>query len=214
MSDRPLSQTARILIAMLSIGGGTIPMLAAFDVGPLRATDIHGPPWIGFVAGGLFILAGLGVLAGNRLRHGPVGYAFVVLVLCAFAALGNWIAFGPGPRQCEIVAAGFVFDSASPANQIACRIGFGIGALILDGFLLVLAGRALRHLMTPMAARIPERAGTILLFLGLAPILAPFLLYLIARSLVLAWRTYRQIGQWPRNEAFIARMKQKRADPG
>lgn len=69
-------------------------MLAAFDIGPLHREDINGPPWLAFVAGGLFFLAGVSILMG---RIGPLASStLTVLMLAGFAAIGNWIAFGAG----------------------------------------------------------------------------------------------------------------------
>ncbi len=207
-----LSPWARIAIGAACIAGGTLPVLAAFDVGPLRQSDINGPPWLGIAAGGVFILGGIALLAGERGRKGPLAYALFTLVMGAFAAIGNWIAFGPGPRECSIAITGFLFETASTANEIACRVGFGIGAGIIDGCILWMAGSALRKLIGPgFLPTLIERAGQAVLLIALAPILLPLFAWLIGKSLIEAFFTWRKTGQWPRNESFIARMKQKHA---
>jgi hypothetical protein len=187
-------------------------VLAALDVGPLRQADINGPPWLGVAAGGIFIAGGVALLAGERARHGTLGYALFALVMAAFAAIGNWIAFGPGPRECSIAVAGLAFEAASMANDIACRAGFGIGAGIIDGCILWMTADALRTLLGP--GRIPaviEKAAIALFLVALAPILIPLLAILVGKSLIEGFATWRATGQWPRNEHFIARMKRKRA---
>jgi hypothetical protein len=52
--DKPMTPTERVVFGLLFVGVGIFPMLASFDIGPLRSTDINGPPWLGLVAGGVF----------------------------------------------------------------------------------------------------------------------------------------------------------------
>ena len=207
-----LSPWARIAIGTACIAGGALPVLAAFDVGPLRQSDINGPPWLGIAAGGVFILGGIALLSGERGRKGPLAYALFALIMGGFAAIANWIAFGPGPRECSIAIAGFLFETAPTANEIACRAGFGIGAGIINGCILWMTGSALRKLAGPgLLSTLIERAGQAVLLIALAPILLPLFAWLIGKSLIDALFAWRKTGQWPRNESFIARMKQKRA---
>lgn len=211
-SAAPPSRPVRAILALAMVAVGALPVLAAFDVGPLDRTDINGPPWLGVATGGIFIAGGIALLAGERARDGMLGYGLFALVMGGFAAVANWIAFGPGPRECSIAVAGLLFAAASGANEIACRAGFGIGAGIIDGCVLLMTARALRDLFGPgPVPTVAEKAARALLLLALAPILIPLLAWLIGRSLVDAFLTWRATGRWPRNEAFIARMKRKRA---
>lgn len=50
-----------------------------------------------------------------------------------------------------------------------------------------------------------------MLLLGLSPIMAPVFAFIIGKGLIEGFATYRAAGQWPRNEAFIARMRKRRA---
>lgn len=210
--QKPLSPMARIIFGLLCIASGVMPVLAAFDLGPLDRGAIHGPSWLGATAGGILILGGIALLLGQRPRPDSFSYVLFVLIFGAFAAIGNWIAFGPGPRQCEVAIVGSLFESASVANEITCRVGFGIGAAIMDGVLIWMAAGTLRRLAGPgLLPTWIERVGLALLALGLAPIVLPALLFLIGRSLPEAFAHYRATGRWPRNESFIARMKKKRA---
>ncbi|HEV8392391.1 MAG TPA: hypothetical protein VGQ35_21230 [Dongiaceae bacterium] len=208
-----LSPAVRIILGLVFIASGLVPMLASFDVGPLHSGDINGPPWLGFLAGAVFVAAGIAMILGDRLRDSPLSHGLFALMIGAFAAMANWIAFGPGPRECTIAFAGFVFESGSLANDIACRAGFGIGAALLDGFVLWMIARALRDIMGP--GRLPdaiEKLGLVLLLLALAPIILPMLLFPIGRIFIEGFATWRATGRWPRNEAFIERMKAKRAE--
>lgn len=209
--EQPPSRGVRWLIALMSLAVGVPAMLAAFDVGPLRASDINGPPWLGFVAGAIFALGGLGVLAGEKARDHPLSWLAAIGVIAGFAAIANWIAFGIGTRQCSVGFSSFVFTSTRAAAEIECRIAFGIGAGLMDGILVLVIGSALGKLLPGSRfARFVERGGQALVLIALLPILVPVFLFLIGKSLIEATREYYETGKWPRNEAFIARMKAKR----
>ena len=216
MSDEsaPLSARARWFFGLFTVALGLAPMLAAFDVGPLHSRDINGPPWLGFVAGGIFVLGGLGVIAGERARNHPLSWLMFFAVIAGFAAIANWIAFGVGMRQCSVGISSFVFASTRAAAEIECRIAFGIGAGIMNGILLWSLGSGVAKLLPgSRLARLVERVGQGVLLLALLPILVPVFAVLIAKSLFNGAREYYETGKWPRNEAFIARMKAKRAKP-
>lgn len=188
---KPLTPPMRIFVGLLCLVAGLLPALAAFDVGPLHSADIHGPPWLGLVAGGVFILAGVAVILGERRQGAATGLTGTVLgaaILCGFAAIGNWIAFGPGPRVCSVEIAGFFLDGAL-ASEVSCRIGFGIGAMMVNGFLLLIAGSlaARRSALAPLA-RLLDRAGLALICLALAPIALPWLLALLGKGVLQRWR--------------------------
>lgn len=212
MAAQPaLPPVARIALGLLCVAGGAMPVLASFDLGPLGRGAINGPPWLGFLAGAVFIAGGLGVMLGERLRQGPLSHGLFALVIASFAAIASWIAFGPGPRECTIAVAGILFSS-DWANEAACRAGFGIGALLLDGFVLVMVARAVAALFGPgPPATAIEKLGGALILIALAPIFVPMLLIGIAKIFVEGFSTWRATGRWPRNEAFISRMKARRA---
>lgn len=212
MSTRePLSAHGRLVVGMLFVALGLLPILAAFDLGPLYRRDINGPPWLGAVAGGIFVLGGVFVFAGERARNHPLSYVLALAVIAGFAAIADWIAFGAGPRQCSAGFSGFVFTSTRAAAEIECRIAFGIGAGIMNGILVWMLADILRKAMgpSPWLDRL-ERIGQGVLLVSLAPILIPIFVFLISKALFEGSREYFRTGKWPRNEAFIARMKQRR----
>ena len=97
-------------------------------------------------------------------------------------------------------------------ERIACRAGFGIGALLLDGFVLWMIAASLRAIVGPGAfSNAIEKIGIALLLLALAPIILPMLMFSIGKILLEGFATWRATGAWPRNEAFIARMKANHA---
>ena len=131
--SQQLSPGAALLVGLVFVAAGVLPMLAAFDIGPLGREDIEGPPWLGFVAGGIFVAAGLAVIAGPQalLASGLCG----ILALAGLAAIGNWIAFGAGQRACAgSLSLPWLWSEGDFAG-LACRIPFGLGAMITDAFL-------------------------------------------------------------------------------
>jgi hypothetical protein len=207
-----LSPKARILFGLICFACGIMPALAAFDIGPLHSGDIEGPRWLGVVAGGIFMAGGIALMLGERYRNSVGSYGLFALMIGSLAAIANWVAFGPGPRECTIAFAGLFFEAGSAANDITCRAGFGVGAGMLDGFVLTMVALALRQITGSSApSALIEKLGIGLMLLSLAPILIPLLLILIAKSCIEASVTWCRTGRWPRNESFIARMKAKRA---
>lgn len=206
---QPLSLAGRVVIGLLCIAGGIVPMLAAFDLGPLGTRDIHGPPWLAAVAGGIFVLAGVGLMSSDGKRHTPLSYLLLALTLAGFAAISHWIAFGLGVRECSGSFGGVFFAGA--VSEMTCRGAFAIGALILDGALVWVLARGLRQLTGPgpLVDRL-EKIGQAAFLLGLAPVLLPLVLSLLGKALLVAVATRWRTGKWPRNEGFIARQRARR----
>jgi hypothetical protein len=211
MNDsQQLSPAGRAFLTVALIAAGTLPILAAFDVGPLRQKDIHGPPWIAAAAGGAFVLAGLAVAIGQGERQRWLGSIIGLLCACALAAVGNWIAFGAGERQCASTVS-WLFTTSRTAGNIECRVAFGIGAAMLDGAILWGLGAAIGRQFGPgFVQRAIETIGKVLFLTSIAPFLLLLAISAIPGGLWASFREYRTTGQWPRNESFIARMKARR----
>jgi len=209
-SVQALSPRARLVVALVLVAAGVLPLLAAFDVGPLRRADINGPPWLAAVAGGVFIIAGAAIVADRAGREHPLAGLLFASIVAGFAAIANWIAFGAGPRECTRTITTFFGGGSGPAGDVECRIAFGVGALMLNGMLVFLLVRGVARLIGPgvWSTRIAA-AGKAVLLLSLAPILVPVILLLLVTSAGSAVVTYVKTGQWPRNEAFIARMRRR-----
>lgn len=205
----------RRVLGLAFVAAGVLPILAAFDIGPLRREDINGPPWLAIAAGGIFVLAGIAGMIGGERRDHPVSYLIVGVIVAAFAAIADWIAFGPGTRQCSFGFSTWFFASRGAAADFECRAAFGLGALIMNGLLVyMLAGAARRFAGPgPVTDRLDKFGGNVLL-LSLLPILLPLLVFGIGTSFVAALRERLKTGQWPRNEAFIARLKKRRQGDG
>lgn len=200
------SPGAALLIGLLCVASGILPMLAAFDIGPLRAQDINGPPWLGFAAGGSFVAAGLALMAGPQAPL--LSRLFASLALAGLAALGNWVAFGVGERACAGSISLPWLWGAGDLSGLACRIPFGLGALITDAFFCWMIVSTLQAALggPPRLARLLKAAEWLILA-SLVPVLLPLVLILLAGAALGAVGTRLRSGAWPRNEAFIARQK-------
>ncbi len=215
-SENPakLDPKARWAIALACLAAGIFPILAAFDIGPLNRSDIHGPPWIGVVAGAIFCMGGLSILLAGGQRFGGVIPLLGILIVAGFAALGNWVAFGAGSRtDCSGGFSMAFFSSSGAASEIECRVAFGIGAVMLDGMLLWGLGHTL---VKAYGARAPftwvEKAGKGLLVLTMMPFILLMAAFALASSVIAALREWRSTGRWPRNEAFRLRKRTKKPD--
>lgn len=197
-------------MGLLLIACGALPALAAFDVGPLRREDIHGPAMLGIAAGCSFGGAGLALIAGAQ---SPLAARlFGILALGGLATIGNWVAFGAGSRECGGSLSLAFIGMSGRLTDLSCRIPFGIGALACDGMLAVMTARTLQFAVggSPRLAPL-VRAADWLMLASLAPILLPLLLFALGSGAAGAIATRIRSGAWPRNEAFIARQKERLA---
>ena len=204
--SQQLGPGAAHLIGLLFVAVGILPMLAAFDIGPLGRADINGPPWLGFVGGGIFVAAGLAIIAGPQ--SPLLTHLFGTLSLAGLAAIANWIAFGAGERACSGGISLPGLWAGGDLSGLACRVPFGFGALITDAFLCWM----LVSLLQKALGGPPRLAGLLkaaewLILASLAPILLVLLIAILMGGAVGALKTRLSTGAWPRNEAFIARQK-------
>jgi len=206
------SLVGNILIGLFFIAAGIFPMLATFNIGPLGIRDINGPAWLGLAAGGIFVAAGCIVLFGESAP--AVKKSLGLLIIFGLTAIVNWIAFGLGDRVCSGSFSLFGFFSESSYTDLACRIPFGIAALIMNGILFY----SVIALLQEISGGPPQLAGLLKLaqwvvLISLAPILVPFLLVLIGRGALDAVRIRIKTGSWPRNETFIKKREEKKIPP-
>ena len=196
------------MIGLLFIATGALPMLAALDIGPLRAGDINGPPWLGLAAGGSFAAAGGAIIAGPQAPL--VARLFGILALLGLVAIGNWVAFGAGERICGGSFSLPGVGGSGDLGGLACRIPFGVGALITDAFLCLMLAKTLQQALggPPRLARLVKGAEWLILA-SLLPILLPLAFFVLTGAAFGALKTRIRNGAWPRNEEFIARQKAK-----
>jgi len=129
-----LSPRGRLAMGLVFVLVGLPIMALATGLITPKPGSMHAPPWVVFLAGSSFSLAGVMILLPDtmsRLR-GFVGAVFMT----AFASIFVWIAFGPGERR---FSGGFSVGplfASSPGSELEGRIAFGIAAVLLSAFAL------------------------------------------------------------------------------
>jgi hypothetical protein len=177
-SNHP-SPGAALLIGLLVAAAGVVPMLAAFDIGPLRREDIEGPRWLALAAGGAFVMAGFAIIAGPQ---SPLpARIFGTLTLAALAAIGNWFAFGGGEGVCMVGVALPLAWSRGLWSGPTCVTPFALGALITDAFVAWSVVATLQRALggPPRLARLLKAAEWLIL-----ASLVPILLLLLVLALL------------------------------
>ncbi len=61
------------------------------------------------------------------LAPGSTGDGFAAVLLASLAGIGGWIAVTPGPSVCTF---GSALRAITPLAGLACRVPFGIGAIL------------------------------------------------------------------------------------
>jgi hypothetical protein len=126
---------------------GFVVMAAASGQFPVSASGPRVPAAILWLTGTVFFAAGFGMFMFRFLPR--LAAASALIALCAFIAIFNWIAFGPGERhftRTTSTTSGAVSSAKkAPASELEGRLVFGIVAGLLD--LMIIAGvyHALRH---------------------------------------------------------------------
>jgi hypothetical protein len=98
------------------------------------------PKWVAYAAAGMFVLAGLWMLA-NRLQNKIYSKVLIGAAMLAFLAVFNWVSFAPGERMGTVTS---TFSSPHPANV---KPYFAAFTVVLD--LALLAGLARRLVKGP-----------------------------------------------------------------
>ncbi len=149
-----LSPRAATALGAICIGLGLLIVLLAADVIPSDEKRFHAPRWVVSAAGLVFVLAGVALATASApgapeatgrttWRSFLLGGAIVGLM----AAVFNWIAFGPGERRFSGGLALPFVSVSGPASEWTGRVAFGIGAVLVDVFLVCMTARGLRDLL-------------------------------------------------------------------
>jgi hypothetical protein len=156
-NNRTASPRERFFFGIVFAFCGAFPLcLAAAGVIAPRSADA--PFWLAALTSAIFLLAG-GMLMisalvpatedGSLPRNAPLilRLAQYILSLCIAAALSvaiTWIAFGPGERHFTTSGIGF-----SDINALFGRAAFGIGAVAMWCFFVLMAVQGMRSLRGP-----------------------------------------------------------------
>jgi len=190
---------ARFLMGIAFAAAGIVPILAAFDIGPLHSDSINGPPWIGAVAGGIFLMGAVFLFAyGATVRYPWLGSLLALVLIAGFAALGNWIAFGAGTRECSGSFSLAIFTDSRWVGEIECRAAFGIGAMMTNGLVVLILGAGLKQMgVTGWLPDWLEKIGLALLVIAFAPLVVLFIVLSFGKWLVESCWAYLRTGKWP-----------------
>jgi len=155
VGERPQSPGATAWVGALCALMGLAILLVALRIIPTDEAKFHAPHWVVGAAGLTFFLAGIAILttppgSPEAAPGGPATWRTFLLgagIVGALAAVFNWVAFGPGPRQFGgTVSIPFVAVSG-PQSEWSGRAIFGIAAALMDLFLLWVVVRGLRDLL-------------------------------------------------------------------
>jgi len=134
--DAPIPPVVKWLFGPLLLAAAALGLAVAFGLIRLEPSRTHAPLWIvgaigvSFAAMGLVLLLD-GVEAFKRIRG---WLAFVFLV--SFAAVFNWVAFGPGERhfttRTSVGSGAIGVTSVAEGGELGGRIAFGVFAVLLD----------------------------------------------------------------------------------
>ncbi len=141
-----LSRGAQIALGLLVIGGGAAVVALAvrlFEQDPLM---FESKGWAALPAGLAFALAGLTLIVPRRYSRAQ---AFIgALIVTAMALECDWIAFGPGERHFTSFISLGPIGFGSRSGDLPGRIAFGVGAVLLDLWMIWAWARVLRPAST------------------------------------------------------------------
>ena len=183
MSDGPqLSSRAKVVVGFLFVLGGIFPVLAALDFPGLNEGK-NAPDWVVGLAGVLFMLGGIAVWARGTSAEKMTSNIAGTAILIGLAAIGNWIAFGAGERACSGGFTAWIFSSEREAGQWECRAAFGIGAAMLDAFILLAFAGLLKSAFGPRPwINLLEKLAWGILLVALSPFLLLLIIFAFAKS--------------------------------
>ena len=165
-----------VFIALLCITAGIYPLLLSLDIIPDGSKGLNAPVWVGVVASSVFILAGVALLTK---KHKGLNQFFGIMIMLAFSAIGNWVAFGVGERTCGVE----IFVLSQEASGILCRIPFGYGAILVNGLILAILFNAIaKRLKNEKLTKLLNKANKVVLLIIFFPLLVLMIIPLIYKA--------------------------------
>lgn len=109
----------------------------------IRDPSLRVPLVIAYLCAGVFLTGAFAVW--QQIVGGPTrGHGAAVLILAGFTIMGGWVALSPNAGGCTVGVNG----AGTSTSGLACRVPFGVGALI-SGLMTIYAAkgwiRARRH---------------------------------------------------------------------
>lgn len=116
-TERSVTPRTAQFAGFFAVAMGLLVVALSADLIRVQPDKFHAPRWVAAAGGLTFVLGGL-------------------MLLLLLAVVANWVAFGPGERRFSgVFSVGFWRSEANP-GELGGRIVFGIGAVILDLFLI------------------------------------------------------------------------------
>lgn len=148
LPSRVTSFLSLIAFGAIFLSVGVFIALISLDIIPVPEENIHAPRWVITAAGLTFGVAGLLVVV-NGLKE-IVGTDSAILrwltnslalvFMLALAVPFNWVGFWPGERQFSRTVGIGPFTFSSDGGEIGGRIAFGLFAILMDVFILLILG--------------------------------------------------------------------------
>jgi hypothetical protein len=166
-----------LLIAAAFLCAGLLPIFAVLGVFGPDTIKKNAPDWVIYLTCSMFVGAGLWLPSrpspgGTRAGQLLGGLVFFVLLI-----IGNWIAFGPGERECESSISLPFLELEDDNAGLACRMPFGWGAVLMNGIVIVMIGRTLlKHLGASWWASAIEKVGRAVVLIMLSPLVVVVLI--------------------------------------
>jgi hypothetical protein len=129
----------RLLVGATFTATGAFIMAVGAGIVPVDPETIHAPMWIIAMAGLVFVLGGVMMLAGWLEQEGatpvgtpvttnPIPHILVLAIMLCMAAMATWATFAEGEIEGGIALPFVSYDSE--INQYLGRALFGFGALL------------------------------------------------------------------------------------
>jgi len=189
-NNLPTSVLARLLFGGIFAAPGILIMAVGTKTLEVDPSTVHAPYWLLTMIGGMFAIAGLWIISAGtpaeRFMKVIVGPAVLIGIVTAL----EWVAFGPGVRQCTGSLSIPFVSFATIQSDMQCRIGFGFAAIIFDGLFLGAGITQLAKKMDDGAGKLwTGRVGNAAFVIGLLPLVP---LILLALGMQWVGRVYKK----------------------
>ena len=154
-----LTPRARLVFGLGAMVAGLAPMALGMGLIAPKPGSMRAPEWVVFLAGCTFFLAGwLILLPESWVRTRSL---LGVVLLSGFAAVFDWVSFGPGERYFSGGLSIGPLSSSGSSSDLTGRIAFGIAGASMSLLALWVWVRWLRLLLEPDSSP-PRDAATAL----------------------------------------------------
>lgn len=132
------------LTGFLMTAMGFFVLAITFGLVSTDAADVHAPPWVLAVFGGMFVLAGLWIILLRLMRPAAAGskrlsFVFAIILLAAISAICLWIGFGPGPRTFVDTNSLTGMRTSLSKDPVLGRLFFGAVGVLLSAVTVAIA---------------------------------------------------------------------------